>query len=239
MKSPVSFTPQLQLETLFVLDDGRIRATREPNPTSGPAFSLIRDSRACAWAVHARVGSESADRLTALVRREVPVTAISDPPRYADAYVALLGGRVDSGPVFMFPNTLATPQDITDVTALSQLEQHFRGWTADELPERMPILGIVIDGHAVSVCFCARRSETAAEAGVETASGYRGCGFGSRVTAAWARRIRESGRLPLYSTSWNNATSLALARKLGLSACAADWNVYEDAAVRLMSSAPR
>jgi RimJ/RimL family protein N-acetyltransferase len=225
-----SFTPKLQLETLFVLDgDGRIRATREPNPTGGPAFSLVRDKRSCAWALSADVPSELADELIALARSEPPPAAITDPPRHADAYVALLGGRAESGPVFTFPRTLAASDDVATVTALSALEHHFRGWTADEIPERSPIVGIAIDGHAVSVCFCARRSEIAAEAGVETAVEYRGRGFGSRVTAAWGRLIRDSGRLPLYSTSWSNTASIALASKLGMSACGTDWNVYDGA----------
>jgi len=46
------------------------------------------------------------------------------------------------------------------------------------------------DGHAVSVCFCARRSEKAAEAGLETAEAYRGRGFGPQVTVAWALAVR-------------------------------------------------
>jgi hypothetical protein len=221
------FTPQLQLETLFVLDDeGRILSTRDPHPEPGPAFSLIRDAHACAWAVNVDVPSHLTRELVALARTESPARAITDPPRHADAYVALLGGRIDSGPVFTFPPALVETADVVPITAFSQLEHHFRGWTADEIPERAPILGIAVEGHAVSVCFCARRSETAAEAGVETAVAYRGRGLASRVTAGWARLLRDSGRLPLYSTSWSNAASLAVARKLGLSACASDWNLY-------------
>jgi RimJ/RimL family protein N-acetyltransferase len=221
------FTPQLQLETLFVLDDeGRILATRDPHRSPGPAFSLIRDERACAWAVNVDVPSELTRELVALARTESPASAIADPPRHADGYVSLLGGRIDSGPVFTFPPALVETGDVVTITALSQLERHFRGWTADEIPESAPILGIAVDGHPVSVCFCARRSQIAAEAGVETAVGYRGRGFASRVTAAWARLIRHSGRLPLYSTSWSNTASLAVARKLGLSACASDWSLY-------------
>jgi RimJ/RimL family protein N-acetyltransferase len=221
------FTPQLQLETLFVLDDeGRILSTREPNAGPGPAFSLIRDARACAWAVNADIPSQLTRELAALARTESPTSAFADPPSHGDAYVALLGGRIDSGPVFTFPSALAETGDVVTITAFSQLERHLRGWTSDEIRERGPIIGITMDGHAVSVCFCARSSEMAAEAGVETAVDYRGRGFASRVTSAWARLIRESGRLPLYSTSWSNAASLAVARKLGLSMCGSDWNLY-------------
>jgi hypothetical protein len=226
--SPVpSFTPQLQLETLFVLDeDRRIRSTREPHPTHGPAFALVRDNRTWAWALNADVPSELVHEIVALARNESPATAFTDAPRHADAYVALLGGTVESGPAFTFPATLGDTGDVTAITSLTELTYHFRGWTADEIPERSPILRIRLDTQIVSVCFCARRSEIAAEAGVETALGYRGRGFGSRVTAAWARLILDSGRLPLYSTSWSNAASLGVARKLGLTACAADWSIY-------------
>ena len=64
---------------------------------------------------------------------------------------------------------------------------------------------------------------------METAPEYRGQGLASRVTVAWARLVRESGRLPLYSTSWGNAASLGVARKLELVPCAADWNFYRAA----------
>lgn len=221
------FTPQLQLETLFVLnDERRIVSTREPSPAPGPAFSLIRDGTACAWAVHVDVPGHLTHELVALARSEPPVGELADPPRHVNSYLALLGGRIDSGPVFSFPPTIPASSDVVAITDLAPLERHLRGWTADELPVRSPILGIVEDGHAVSVCFCARRSQVAAEAGLETAVNFRDRGFGTRVTAAWAQAIRDSGRLPLYSTSWSNGASLAVARKLKLSACGSDWNLY-------------
>ncbi len=81
-------------------------------------------------------------------------------------------------------------------------------------------------GHAVSACFRARRSRVAAEAGLETAGAFRGRGLGSRVTAAWALAIRESGRTPLYSTSWDNDASRAVAGKLGLRTYASSWSIH-------------
>jgi hypothetical protein len=111
------------------------------------------------------------------------------------------------------------------VDSLQLLERNFRGWTAAEIPERSPIMAVIEGAYPVSVCFCARSAETAAEAGLETASAFRGRGFASRVTAAWAIAIRASGRIPLYSTSWNNAASLAVARKLRLDQYASEWSL--------------
>jgi predicted GNAT family acetyltransferase len=92
---------------------------------------------------------------------------------------------------------------------------------------RSPALAVVEGGYPVSICFCARRSEAAAAAGLETAEAYRGRGLGARVTAAWALAIRATGRVPLYGAAWANDPSRAVARKLGLTACASFWSVSD------------
>jgi predicted GNAT family acetyltransferase len=89
------------------------------------------------------------------------------------------------------------------------------------------VVAIVKDGHPVSVCFCARKSDVAAEAGVETATAYRGRGFAGCVTNAWASLVRSSGLVPLYSTAWTNHASLAVARNLGLITYASCWSLGE------------
>ncbi len=69
--------------------------------------------------------------------------------------------------------------------------------------------------RAVTVCFSSRISGRAAEAGVETLEPWRRRGLGGAAVAAWGAATRKRGLLPLYSTSWSNTASQALARRLG------------------------
>ena len=209
-------------------EKGRITCTREPDPLRGPRFSLIRGASSCAWAVRHDMTDEVAARVDSLARDEPPAIDFKCEPVHASRYVSRLGGRVDSGPAFTFPANIAAPKTgIVSIGEITPLLRYFHGWTASEIPERLPIIGIIEDGHAVSVCFCARRSESAAEAGVETAEQFRGRGLASRVAAAWAAAIRATGRLPIYSTSWSNKPSVGVARKLGLVTCASNWNLVD------------
>ncbi len=219
-------TPDLHLRTLFLLDGaGRIRGTREPDPDPGPLFALIRGRSSCAWAVRADLLQEVAEELDGLAREEPTVADFRDAPVHAERYRALAGGKVNSGPAFAFPETVEEPEATVLLDEVRLLARHFSGWTAAEIPGRSPIVAVVEDGDAVSVCFCARRSDAAAEAGLETASEYRGRGLGPQVAAAWALAVRASGRIPLYSASWANGASLAVARKLGLVAYASGWSL--------------
>ena len=63
------------------------------------------------------------------------------------------------------------------------------------------------------------------EAGVETLPDFRGKGYARDVAAEWARRVRGLGAIPLYSTSWTNNASQAVARKLRLVCYGADFEV--------------
>jgi hypothetical protein len=223
----VSATPRLQLETLFVLDEhGRILSTRQPRPSPGPAFMLIRGTTDVAWAVRNDVADEIADELDDLARQE-PVSADwQRPPIHARRYQAALHGRVAWGPAFEFPEFVATPGGVVAVHDEALLQRHFSGWVAGEIEAgASPVMAVLVDGHAVSVCCCARPSIVAAEAGLETAPAFRGRGYAAQVTLAWAAAVRSSGRTPLYSTSWTNASSLAVARKLGLRIYATNWSI--------------
>ena len=219
-------TADIHLRTLFLLDSaGHIRGTREPDPDPGPLFALIRGRASCAWAVRADLSQEIAEKLAGLAREEPPVADFRDAPVHAERYRSLAGGEVYSGPAFAFPETIEQPAATVLVNEVQLLARHFSGWTAAEIPGRSPVVAVVEDGDAVSVCFCARRSDAAAEAGLETAAAFRGRGLGPQVAAAWALAVRASGRIPLYSASWSNGASLSVARKLGLVAYASGWSL--------------
>jgi hypothetical protein len=161
------------------------------------------------------------------------VSELRDPPRHARRYVELLSAtrrplRTDGGPAFRFAELFAGPEDVIVVEDERLLQRHFQGWVAGEIAAgRAPVMAVLEGGAPVSICFCARSSEVAAEAGLETAAAFRRRGYGSCVTAAWAAMIRASGRIPLYSTSWTNEASLAVARTLELLAYASAWSVSD------------
>jgi RimJ/RimL family protein N-acetyltransferase len=104
------------------------------------------------------------------------------------------------------------------------LKPHF-AWLAEELPFRLPCAAILHNGAAVSVCCSSRNGPDAAEAGLETVEAFRGRGFAPAVVASWGYAVRESGRTPLYSTSWDNLASQAVARKLGLALYGVDMSI--------------
>ena len=219
-------SPEFHLQNQFVFDgNGRISGTRSPETRLGPLFHLVRGKESCAWALRVDVPRHIADELDGLARAEPPVSDFRDAPIYAERYTSLLGRRVESGTVFTFPEEIVQPCGTVFIEDIQSLDHHFSGWTVSEIPYRTPLVALVEEGYTVSVCFCAWRSDAAAEAGLETAASFRGRGLGPRVTAGWALAIRASGRVPLYSTSWSNGASLAVARKLGLAAYGSKWSI--------------
>ena len=230
-------TPELHLRTLFVLNDaGRITSTRDPAASRGALFCLVRSRTHCSWAVRADVPEATAVELDRLAREERPALELRDAPVHADRYLSVLRSTLraqttiahSAGPAFTFPGDIEEPTDVMFIDDERLLEHNFRGWARGEIAAGSgPVAAVVMDGYPVSVCFSARSSEDAAEAGVETAERFRGRGLACRVTAAWALAIRASGRTPLYSTSWTNGPSLAVARKLGLIPYASGWSLSD------------
>jgi hypothetical protein len=130
------------------------------------------------------------------------------------------------GPAFCFPAEMRTdvgPIAITEGNA-DLLRPLLKEWVPD-VPLSQPMFALIVEGHAVAVCCSVRRTSMAYEAGVETAVPYRGFGYAAQVVSAWAGAVHHIGRAPLYSTSWQNEASRAVARKLGLICFGSDLHI--------------
>ena len=130
------------------------------------------------------------------------------------------------GPAFTFPLAFlpavgAMPLLPADAT---RLHPALAAWEPD-LTISQPCLAVFRERLAVALCCSARSSISMSEAGVETVEQFRGQGCGVLAVRAWSAAVHESGRTPLYSTSWQNAASLGLARHLELEQFAEDIHV--------------
>ena len=122
-----------------------------------------------------------------------------------------------AGPVFRFPPPVFPPMGAMELYPVHARLLHPELATlGPSLSRRRPAFTVIRGGQAVSVCYSSRSTANAAEAGVETVAAFRGQGCAGLAVTAWADAVRRAGRLPFYSTSWENAASLAVAAKLDL-----------------------
>ena len=121
------------------------------------------------------------------------------------------------GPAYRFDEPALPPHsEVVKIDDPELFDGEFADFRAD-LDQHRPFFGVVRDGMVVAGGFSARLTDHEAEAGVNTHSGHRRQGHGMAVVNAWRLAIEGSGRLPLYSTSYDNAASRGIARRLGLS----------------------
>jgi len=217
---------QLQAAALFTHDGrGRILRVNEPEGDRAPRFFVARSHAGNIWRCRADLPEVTVRALDALAATELVGDDVRAEPRNLGAFLTALGGRragasVASGPAYRFPDELPRTAGVTHLTRddLHLLQALVRDLddTARYFAERGPRMVVVENGCAVSICYSARLTDQAAEAGVETLEGYRGRGYALAVVTAWARAICAAGRIPLYSTSWDNRASQAVARRLRL-----------------------
>ena len=216
---------RLHVDVLFDRNqDGRLVATNEPDGDRAPVLFLARGHASFRIAFREDVPEDSVGVWTEIAARLPPWEG--GPPGsflYEELRVAVAAaasiGEVSGGPAFRFGPAIAF-QPGADVTPIEDRSAHllepFFPYTRQVLAERRPVVAVVIDGAVVSACYSARRGPEACEAGVDTQEEYRGRGYGAAVVAAWREAVEDQGLVPLYSTSWDNAPSLGIARKLEL-----------------------
>jgi hypothetical protein len=204
---------------------GRMVQTNEPHlpaRTPAPRFLLARSLRGHVARIGATVPDDQARRLMTMVNL-LPIdcdlsTPITGLERVRDELATGdPNAREGGGPAYRFPESVSHHLPVVRLAEENRnlLRETFP-WLFQELPYWWPCFAVIVDGAAVSVCFSSRRSCRAAEAGVNTLPDFRGRGYAAAVSAAWANAVRRAGRIPIYSTGWDNHASQAVARSLGL-----------------------
>lgn len=205
--------------------ESRILSVNEPDTalTPAPRLFLGRTCEGNIWRFRADLPDKLCEELDALCADEPPVNAeLNEPPRHLETFVRLLE---NNAPVQNVSNNLAyqfIEYEMPSKRLLAVTEDNAEilhgGFEKliEELPTWQPFVALVENNRAVSVCRSVRITSEAHEAGVETLPEFRGNGYAKDVVFEWARLVRNFGAIPLYSTSWENQASQAVARKLRL-----------------------
>ena len=221
----------LHLEVLYVWVDGRIAGTRGGGP-SPPLLHLLRTSAGNHWALHEHERSNGplADALAA-----EPVVTVGElelrPPTRVPVALRERGGeqsREYRGPAFVCPSRPAARAGPMLIERVADVPPGLRGplgWISELTERELPAAVVIEDGVVLSVCHCARSVDEAAEAGVDTVDTARRQGLGRAVVATWAAAMIDRDRRPLYSTTWDNDASRALATSLGFEMYGEDYHV--------------
>jgi hypothetical protein len=220
-----------RVATLYRCDDReRILAVNYFVAIEAPRFHLMRT----AFGNIARYRSDVPDDLVAQLQKICAREPIVDPPTrlpaLCDEYLDALGRSANekngAGPAYMIEHDAAPlmpPIAINDENA-HRLRGKLEEWLPD-VQHCQPLVAVIADGRAVSVCASVRISTAVHCAGVETLPEYRRRGFAVSAVAGWARAVRTSGAMPFYSTSWDNVASQAVAARLGASLAGVDFHV--------------
>jgi hypothetical protein len=220
---------RIHADTLFTYD-ARGRMLRSNEPDGRPAPRLFVGGTTAGYVVRFGEGVPDAlvRRLAEIIERQPAAGTLHFPPAVLTAVREALEQRAPmtregGGPAYRFPEPIARSSEAVQVTAANvEVVRDTYPWLLNELADWWPCFAVVRNGAAVSVCFSARIGAVAAEAGVDTLPAFRGRGYAAAVTAAWGASVRFAGRIPLYSTAWDNLASQGVARRLGLITVGAD-----------------
>jgi hypothetical protein len=213
----------IRADTLFTYDArGRMVGTNEPDSRPAPRLFVGRTMGGHVVRLGAMVPDDVARQLTEVLERQPAGDGLAIPPGMRAALRAALARHgplkgEGGGPAYRFPESIVRPGgavEVTDATLAVVRDTH--PWLYRDLSTFGPCFAVLRDGVAASICFSSRIGAGALEAGLFTLPEYRGCGYAVAVTAAWGAAVSASGRVPLYSTAWENVASRGVARRVGL-----------------------
>ena len=152
-------------------------------------------------------------------------------PRHTEQYLSLLS-TIDSGTkrelydslTYWFPvagrerlEKDCRQIDSGNQSLLDEYFEHMLGYQGKVIGYDQPVVALIVDGVAVSVCSSARSNEEAHECYVLTAFEYRQKGYATSVVKSWANILKSKGLIPLYNTSIGNEPAQTVALKAGFS----------------------
>jgi RimJ/RimL family protein N-acetyltransferase len=229
---------QIHVSALYRHDDrNRLLAVNEPghprpDDPAPPRLYIGRTREGLSWRFRHDLPKWLIAELEMMLSAEPVAVDLPQPPRCLPALQATLARDAPlagtwSGPAWRFPDEIpASVYEVIGVTTAEEdLVRPVFPLLADDLPWCQPCLAIIADGCLASLCFSSRNTPIAAEAGVNTAEEFRGRGYAPAVVGAWGQAVRAEGRIPLYSTSWDNLASRSVAHKLGLVLYGADLSI--------------
>jgi hypothetical protein len=225
----------LHMDTCIRCDpNGRLRYVNEPGDAyDPPRFLMGRTTSGNFWRFRYDLPLDLVRELDAVCAAEPIASDLRAVPHTRAAVRALLErhappGEEYRGPAYWIPDTHTSPAEVVAITGAnaSVLQTGFP-WYLPWAPsfDTGPFIATVVEGQAVSICYCSRLADKAAEAGVDTLEAFRGRGYAALAVAGWAVAVRTRGLLPMYSTSWDNLASQGVARKLGMIPYGEDWSI--------------
>jgi GNAT acetyltransferase-like protein len=222
----------IHVQTLFTHDShSRLLSVNEPGGGApAPRFFLGRTHAGNIWRFRADLPEILVETLETLCAEE-PFVLERATPRHFEEYIRLLETHAPvrkrwMGPAYNFTEYIEPSRPLIAITEMhADLLQVGFDDLIPELPDCQPFIALVAESRTVSVCRSVRITPAAHEAGVETLPDCRGKGYAKDVVAGWARVVQSMGVMPLYSTSWENTASQALAKKLRLSLYGVDFHL--------------
>jgi GNAT superfamily N-acetyltransferase len=213
---------QAHVRALYRIDrDGRLLETNEARPNQAPRVFLARSDSGTSCHLRHDVGADLAAELKRLADSLPPLPeAVGSPELYDGVRNAVAADAPVTGtwhgPAFHFAGP-ARPlhPEVVEVDDADLFDGEFADFGPD-LDQHRPFFGVVRGGEVVAGGFSARLTDREAEAGVQTHSAHRRQGLGAAVVNAWRLAMERSGRVALYSTSYDNTGSRGIARALGL-----------------------
>lgn len=212
-------------DVLFRTDAaGRLVALNEPDGEAPPRLFLARGRANHLVRFRSDVSAPTVDACIRLCALLPPWDGRPAGPSLFEPLRLALGGDApiaveERGSAFLFEERVdlrvAAEAVVIEEQSAHLLERHFL-FTRANLGWRSPVVGVIEDGAVVSACYSARRTAAACEAGVDTEEPYRGRGYAPAVVSARRHAVVLSGAVALYSTTWDNAASLSVARKLSM-----------------------